>query len=452
MMSQHSGQQPEDYGLIPWPKRRFSRRAVVTGLAGITGLAMTGGTIACSTHSSTSDTTSPTGMGSPINIVWQSEDDPSGAYAALVDHYNKTNTDGVSVTWRTGPSAGSDNLLSIYENTLHSGNIDVMSIDVTYPALFASKGWTVPLNDRWPASNRTSYLSGPIQSCTYNDNIVAAPLRTDAGLIYYRTDIINTPPNTWSDLMNLLQKNASRAKYGYVWQGVQYEGLICNFVEVLHSYGGHVLDPNDPKRAVINSPAGVQALTEMVSWVGTISPSSIIEFDELACLQIFEEGDAIFMRNWTYAYALANDPTNSKIAGKFDVHAMCYGGSQTTGHSCIGGWNLAINAFSKHVDASWKFIQYMLGPYAQRQLALQAAFAPALQSVYNDSEVQQKVPLFAKILPILQTALPRPVSAVYPNLSKTIQVHIHRALLKQVSPQDALNALQLDLQTLVSQS
>jgi multiple sugar transport system substrate-binding protein len=157
------------------------------------------------------------------------------------------------------------------------------------------------------------------------------------------------------------------------------------------------------------------------------------------------------MRNWPFVYTFENDPTSSKIAGKFDIHAMLYGVGQTTGHSCIGGWNLAINAFSKHVDASWKFIQYMLGPYAQKQLAIQGSYTPALQSVYNDPEVQQKEPLFTKLFPILQTALPRPVSPVYPNLSKIIQSHVHQALLKQVSPQDALNALQSDLQVLVSQ-
>jgi multiple sugar transport system substrate-binding protein len=432
-------------------KRRFSRRAILAGLTGIAGLTVVGGGITWLMHSHTSGNTHPTGMSGPINIVWQSECVATGVYAALVDNYNKTNRDGVHVTWRDGP-VSTDDLLNFYENTLRtrSGDIDVMSIDVIYPALFASKGWTVTLNDKWPASDRADYLSGPIRSCTYNGKIVAAPIRTDLGLIYYRTDIIKTPPNTWNDLVNLSQSHASRTRYGYVWQGLQYEGLVCDFIEVLHGYGGSVLDPIDSKRVTINSSAGVQALTGMVNWVGTISPSSVIGFDEVLCHLAFLNGDAIFMRNWPYAYSLANDHAQSRIAGKFDIHAMLYGGNNTTGHSCVGGWNLAINAFSKHVDASWKFIQYMLGPYAQKQLALQATLTPALKSVYNDPEVQQKQPLFTKIFPILQTALPRPVSPVYQELSHMIQIRVHQALLKQVSPQDALNALQSDLQTLVS--
>ncbi|HET9920492.1 MAG TPA: extracellular solute-binding protein, partial [Ktedonobacteraceae bacterium] len=135
---------------------------------------------------------------------------------------------------------------------------------------------------------------------------------------------------------------------------------------------------------------------------------------------------------------------------KFDITSMPYGGSNTTGHSCTGGWNMAINAFSKNTDASWKFMQYMLGETAQKTLAIQGSFTPALQSVYQDSDVQQKQPLFTKLAPILQNALPRPVSPVYPDLSNIIQTQVHQALSKQITPQAALSAMQSQLQTLVN--
>ncbi|MFL5666836.1 MAG: ABC transporter substrate-binding protein [Ktedonobacteraceae bacterium] len=393
----------------------------------------------------------PAGAGQTTNVVWQTENDNSGTYPALVDAYNKSNKDNVHVTWHNGPS-GTGDILTIYDNTLRarSGSIDVMSIDVVYPAEFASQGWTVPLDSRWPASDRANYLPGPIKSCTYNGQVVAAPLRTDLGVLYYRTDIISTAPNTWNDLVSMAKSNASKTKYGYVWQGSQYEGLVCDFSEVLHGYGADVLDPNDSKKVIVNSPEGVQALTEMVSWVGTISPTAITTYTEEPSRQAFQNGDAIFMRNWPYAYSLGNDATKSKIAGKFDIHSMPYGGSSTVGHSTVGGWNMAINAFSKNPDASWSFMKYMLGPEAQKQLAIKGSFTPALKSVYDDADVKAKQPLFTKLQPILQNSLPRPVSPVYPDLSNIIQTHVHQALTKQVSPQQALSALQSELQTLVS--
>ena len=226
-------------------------------------------------------------------------------------------------------------------------------------------------------------------------------------------------------------------------------GQRLRFVEVLAGYGGTVLDPTSAKKVTINSPEGVQALTEMVSWVGTISPTAVTTFTEEPSRQAFQNGDAIFMRNWPYAYSLGN-AAGSKVAGKFDIHSIPYGGSNTVGHSCIGGWNMAINAFSKNPDASWSFIKYALGPDAQKQLAIKGSFTPALTSVYNDADVKAKQPLFTKLAPILQNALPRPVSPVYPDLSNIIQTHVHQALTKAASPSDALSALQTQLQALVS--
>ena len=423
-------------------RRTFLERAVAIGLSSTVAGSLLE---ACGGTSSSSG-----GSGQATNIVWQTENDNSGTYPALVDNYNKTNKDNVHVIWHNGPS-GTGDILTIYDNTLRarSSSIDVMSIDVVYPAEFASNGWTVDLTSRWSASDRANYLQGPIKSCTYNGMVVAAPLRTDLGVLYYRTDIISTPPTTFDDLTNLAKSNASKARYGYVWQGSQYEGLVCDFVEVLGGYGGTVLDPTNSKSVTVNSPQGAQALTEMVSWVGTISPIAITTFTEEPARQAFQNGDAIFMRNWPYAYSLGN-ASGSKVAGKFDIHSMPYGGSNTVGHSCTGGWNMAINAFSKNPDASWSFMQYMLGAYAQKQLAIVGSFTPALQSVYNDPDVQAKQPLFTKLAPILQNALPRPVSPVYPDLSNIIQNHVHQALTKTASPAAALSALQSELQALVS--
>ncbi len=421
-------------------RRTFLERAIAIGLSS----SVAGSLLEACGGSSSS------GGGQTTNIIWQTENDNSGTYPALVDNYNKTNKDGVHVIWHNGPS-DSNSLITLYDTSLRARNasFDVMQIDVVWPAQFASNGWTVDLTSRWPASDRANYLQGPIKSCTYNGQIVAAPLRTDLGVLYYRTDIIPTPPKTFTDLTTAAKSNASKAKIGYAWQGAQYEGLVCDFVEVLGGYGGTVLDPNNSKSVTVNSPQGQQALAEMVSWVGSISPISITTFNEEACRLAFQNGDAIFMRNWPYAYSLGN-ASGSKIAGKFDITSIPYGGSNTVGHSCTGGWNMAINAFSKNPDASWSFIKYMLGAYAQKTLAIKGSFTPALQSVYSDSAVQTAQPLFTKLAPILQNALPRPVSPVYPDLSNIIQIHVHQALTKVASVTDALNALQSELQALVS--
>jgi multiple sugar transport system substrate-binding protein len=245
---------------------------------------------------------------------------------------------------------------------------------------------------------------------------------------------------------------SSKAKFGYLWQGAQYEGLVCDFVEVLYGYGATVLDPNDAKKVTINSPEAVQALTQMVSWVGGISPTAVTTYKEEDSRSAWQDGDAAFMRNWPYAYSLGNDPKSSKIAGKFDVHPMLYGGSGTTGNSCLGGWQLGINAFSKNPDAAWKLVQFMISPESQKTLATELSLFATYKSVYTDSDVLAKAPFFGKMQPVLQNAKPRPVSPFYPDISNAIQLRIHSALTKQTAPADALTQLQSDLQTIVSKS
>lgn len=427
-------------------RRSFLERAIAAGLSAGAAMSVLE---ACGGSSNSSG-----GSGAAANVVWQSEQDSTNTYKALADNFNSTigNKNGIHVTWKQGPSSTND-ILTIYTNTLRarSSSLDVLSIDIVYPAQFAASQWTKPITDsQWPASEQQKYLSGPIQGCTYQGKIWAAPFRTDIGLLYYRKDLISSPPATWDDLTNSAKSvSPSKVKYGYVWQGAQYEGLVCDFVEVLHGYGGDILDKNDPTKVIVNSPQAQQALAKMVSWVGTISPDAVTTYMEDPSRLVWQGGNSAFMRNWPYAYALGNDSSQSKIANKFDIASLPYGGSEQNGHSAIGGWNLAINAYSKNPDQSWEFIKYMLGPDAQKKTALDASLTVTLKSVYDDSEVLQKQPLFGKLKPILENALPRPVSPKYTEVSDAIQRNVYAALKKQASPQEALSNLESDLKKVV---
>ncbi|HEX7735977.1 MAG TPA: ABC transporter substrate-binding protein [Ktedonobacteraceae bacterium] len=426
-------------------RRAFLERAGAIGLAGGAALSLLE---ACGGSGSGGST------GSTANLVWLSEQDATGTYGALATEFNNTigKQKGIHVTWQQGPASTND-MLTRYTNMLRarSGSVDIMSMDIVYPAQFASSQWTAPITEsQWPSSERSNYLPGPIQGCTYQGKLWAAPLRTDLGVMYHRTDLITTPPATWDDLVHAAKAVApSKTKYGYVWQGSQYEGLVCDFVEVLYGYNGSILDANDATKVTVNSPEANQALSQMVSWVGTISPQAVTTYQEEPARSTWQNGDAAFMRNWPYAYALSNDPKQSKVAGKFDISSLPYGGSGTVGHSAIGGWNLAINAFSKNPDAAWEFIHFMLQEDAQKKLAINASLTGSLQSIYTDSDVLAKQPLFQKLGPILKNALPRPVSPKYSDVSNAIQRNVYQALTKQASVANALKSLESDLKAIV---
>jgi multiple sugar transport system substrate-binding protein len=428
-------------------RRTFLERAMVAGLSSSAALSLLE---ACGGSSN-----SQGGNGPSVNLVWQSENDSSTAYKTLTDTFNSTigKQKGIHVTWNNGPS-DSATMLTKYTTMFRarSGSTDITSIDIIYPAQFGAAGWLNEITDsQWSSGDRAKYLQGPIKGCTFQGKLWAAPYRTDLGILYYRKDLVPTPPATYDDLVSLSKgASPSKIKYGYVWQGSQYEGLVCDFVEVVHGYGGEIIDANN--NVVVNSPEVTQALTQMVSWVGAISPSAVTTYTEEPSRLTWQDGNAAFMRNWPYAYSLGNDPKQSKINGKFDIASLPYGGSATAGHSAIGGWNLGINAFSKNPDAAWTFIQYMLQPDAQKQGAIIASFTTTLQSVYTDSDVTSKQPLFTKLGPILQNALPRPVSARYSDVTNVIQRYAYQALKKQISPTQAISSMANDLKPLVASS
>jgi len=324
--------------------------------------------------------------------------------------------------------------------------VDIFSVDIIYVAEFAHQRWLQPLSEsRWPRQERAKYWQIPLQACTFEGQLWAVPLRSDVGLIYYRTDFISTPPTTWEELTSTAltigtQKN-SHPRYGYVWQGAQYEGLVCNFDEVLHGYGGSLFDPLHPTVVTIDSPEAKQALTTMVNWIGTISPPDTDTYTEEVTRTTWSSGNALFMRNWPYAYP------DRALAHKFDVHPMLSGGNNHTGHSSLGGWQLAINAFidPHKQDAAWEFIQYMLQPEAQKIGALTASWAMSLQSIYEDQDVLSNVPLYKKFKSILQTAVTRPVTPNYTDISTAIVFHVRQALARKISVPEALKALASNL-------
>lgn len=426
-------------------RRTFLERAMGLGLSA----SMAGSVLAACGGSADS----AGGNGPALNVIWRSEDDPAGVYPKLVEQFNQTNTDGIHITQLHSP-IDSAHLHTIFLNMLstRSAEVDIISMDIVWPAEFALNQWIVPINDKWLQSERGDYLPGPIQGCTLGDQIWAAPLRTDAGLLYYRQDLTTTSPQTWNELTQMAQQSqASNAtKYGYVWQGAQNEGLVCCFAEVLYSFGGTVLDPRNPKTVTVNSSAGIQALTTMVNWADSISSNVTTLKTQNDVVAVWQQGNAAFMRNWPAAYSLSNVPS-SKVAHKFTVSSLPYGGTNTTGHSVIGGWQLGINAFSNadKIDAAWKFIHFMLSHDAQKAIAL-GALLPTLKSIYDDADVQAKNPFFKQLGPILKAALPRPVSPRYPDISNAMQARVEQALTKQLSPEGALIALQNDLQLLVT--
>ncbi|MEJ7819785.1 MAG: ABC transporter substrate-binding protein, partial [Rubrobacteraceae bacterium] len=338
---------------------------------------------------------------------------------------------------------------------------DLIGGDVIWPAQFAANGWILDLSDKFTEEDRADFLPGPVDSNTYEDKVYGVPWFTDAGMLYYRKDLLDKngvkeAPKTWDELKEVAKQvtEAEGTKYGFVFQGSQYEGGVVNGLEYINSYGGRVLDENDASKVVIDSPEASEGLAMAASMIEDgVSPQAVTNFTETESQTTFLNGDAVFCRNWPYMYALAADPDESKIKQEqIGVAPLPAGSAESV--SGLGGWNFYINAASdpETQDAAYEFVKFCTSPEIQKFRALNGSFLPTLKSLYEDKEILDAVPVIALAGDALANTQPRPVSPAYSDMSLKMAEQFNAAFKGDVSPDEAVKTLQSELQDIADQA
>jgi multiple sugar transport system substrate-binding protein len=243
--------------------------------------------------------------------------------------------------------------------------MDVFFMDVIWPAEFAAAGRVLPLDRFFSAEERIKFLEAPIQANSYRDHIFGVPVFVDAGLLYYRKDLLAKygfyPPRTWPELVEqakaILAAERDPHLTGFSGQFKQYEGLICNMMEYILSNGGSLWDEVELKGA-LHSPKAVEAVRFVRDQIiGEISHRGVLAYQEPESLALFIQGKAIFHRNWPYAWEIANDPPKSKIAGRLGMMTLpAFAGGKSV--ATLGGWQLGISRFSRKPALAWKFLSF----------------------------------------------------------------------------------------------
>jgi multiple sugar transport system substrate-binding protein len=326
-----------------------------------------------------------------------------------------------------------------------SSTPDVYLGDVVWPAQFANSQLAKPLTGLYPDSFWNRFADGLVQGATYKGKVYAAPFFVDTAFLFYRKDLLKKAglpvPKTWEEVekdAKILQQKGL-VKYGFVWQGASYEGLLCDFDEYLADAGGQVLDKNG--KPTLDSAPAKKALTFMRGLITSgVSPKSEVQFTEQESENVFTEGNAAFIRNWSYAWPNSQDPKASKVVGKVGVTALpSFGGGP--GYSTIGGWDLYVNPHTKNLAAALAFIDWMTGKQAQTILAKQFSEIPTNKDVQNDPSVKQKSPIFAIVPEVKYVSRPSQ-NPNYPAIAKAIYTNVNAALAGSTSPDNALKTAQ----------
>ena len=296
-----------------------------------------------------------------------------------------------------------------------------------------------------------------IQSQTVNGKLVALPIFTDAPALYYRKDLLEkygvAVPTTWAELTVAAQavqdgeRAAGKADFhGFVWQGNAYEGLTCNALEWVKSFGGgQIVEPDGT--ISINNEKAVMALETVKGWVGTISPAGVLAYQEEEARGVWQTGNAAFMRNWPYAYGLGNGD-DSAVKGLFGVTTLPIGAAGDTSAATLGGWNVAVSKYSAHPDAAISLAMYLAGPEAQKQRAIAETNLPTIMALYDDADIAAAAPIIPQWKDVFLNAVPRPSAPTlgkYNEVSAKFWSAVHETLSGNGTAAENLELLEADL-------
>ena len=333
-------------------------------------------------------------------------------------------------------------------------DIDVYRVDVIWAPQLANH--FVDLTEH-AADVVGDHFPAIIESQTVDGRLVALPMFTDAPALYYRTDLLDKhgfePPSTYVELTETAQAimDAERAEgndgiFGFVWQGAAYEGLTCNALEwVASNGGGQVVEPDG--EISINNENAAEMLDLAATWVGTISPPGVLGYREEEARGVWQLGNAVFMRNWPYAYALSNSG-DSAVQGLFGVVPLPTGPSGSQNAATLGGWNLAVSEYSQDQEAAIEMVKFLASAEIQKDRAIETTRLPTIVSLYEDADVLAAQPVIGEWLPIFQEAVPRPsapTKANYNQVSQEFWTAAHNTLSGNGSGAENLAALERNL-------
>jgi len=355
--------------------------------------------------------------------------DTTGIAHQLVKEFNaKYGSQGYKATLTEFPaSADQQRAQFIQRQQAKSDDCDVFSSDVVWTAEFASQKWLYDLTPYIKAQG-DKYIQAPLQTVHYGGKYWGVPETSDAAFIFYKG---KSAPTTWQQVYS-----QAKSSGGIVYQGAPYEGLTCDFLEIAYAAGGKVLS-SDGTKSEFNSPQTVKALQFMVDGIKNGSaPKAVTTYMEPETDQSWASGKYGFMRNWTYAYAVAN-AKGSKVASKFKVAPLpSFEGGGKAG--ILGGHNSVISAYTKNPGLALKFSDFFASDAFQKETILKFSQASVIPSVYKDPEVQKAIPYADQLLQALSQAKARPVSPVYPQISQAIYKNVNDALAGRMSPAAAV--------------
>jgi ABC-type glycerol-3-phosphate transport system substrate-binding protein len=391
------------------PRRSFRPRALGAGLVGV-ALASTA-LAACGTSSA--------GAG-PVTLNFYSFDDPSGAVATAVKNCSAQSGGKYTVTYNKLPKAADDQRLQLARRLAAAdASMDILGLDVTWEAEFAEAGWILPWTGTFRQQAENGTLKAPLETATWKGKLYAVPYNSNTQLLWYRSDLVKTPPTTWDQMISQAEALAKQGKPHLIEiQGAQYEGTTVWFNTLVASAGGSILTP-DGTKASLGAPA--EKALEIMKRLATsevADPSLPVQMEDQNRLAM-EAGSAVFQLNYPFVYpSMKADKPDLFKHFKWALYPRV--NANEPAHVTIGGIDMAISKYSPHPDLAFQAALCLRNKQNQLNAAIKGGLPPTLESLYHDPAMFKDYPFHADILTALQQASVRPKTPAYQNISITI--------------------------------
>ncbi|MEG4212567.1 ABC transporter substrate-binding protein [Microcoleus sp. S13_B4] len=321
---------------------------------------------------------------------------------------------------------------------------DIINMDIVWVPKFAAAGWVRDLTDKIPPEQLSKFIQGNVEGGRYRGKLYRIPHASDAGMLYYRKDILEQAgipaPKTFEEMVKISQnlQKQGKATWGYLWQGKQYEGVSAMFVEVLSGFGGFWANP-ETFEVGLDKPEAIKAVEFLKNTIASgISPPGVTTYGEEETRLLFQNGKALFLRNWPYVWKLAN-AEGSNVRGKIAIEPML-SSTGKTGGSCLGGWGWGIAKTSKHPEQAWKAIQYLTSEETQRKFILETGLVPSYKSLFTNKEIVAQYPHYPQLLKVVERSALRPPLAQYAQASDILQRYLSSAFTGRMSAEQAMKA------------
>lgn len=379
-------------------------------------------------------------------VTWFAGRDTSGYTPTQVEQFNAEHDD-IQIDYQEQGAVTTDlHDKFVTVATAQDSTVDVVSMDVPFVPEFAAAGWTLPMADYLTEEERAEFFPGTIDGATYDGTLYAIPWYNNGPGLFYRKDLLDEAgievPTTYDDLVSASKELMTGELNGYIFQAVQTEGGVINFLEYLWGYGGDLLD-EDMQVILGDDSAGVDALTRLVGYIydEKISPESCLTMTTAADAEsVFASGNAVFLRSWmTSTGAMIGE--ESQVKDVWDVTTLpSQDGSP--GPGCLGTWNLGISAYSENVDAAVEVIKWFTSLEQQTARYLDVGHLPARPAVFEDAAVKEKYAYVDRLAPAFEALKPRPVTPYYSQMSAdALQPNYGAAMAQTVTPEEAIAAM-----------